>query len=366
MIFLALLLLFASPLAAFDRALPGYEYEFPRDHFAHENFQIEWWYYTGNLETAEGRRFGYELTFFRNGVESDKTAGSPWDIRNFYLAHFTVSDIAGDRFHRDERVQRSGPGLAGASLEERRIWNGNWQVEWLEPEKPLGAQRLRAVSKGFEVELDLTPAKPPVIQGEDGVSQKAAGEGKASYYISFTRLLSEGAVTVDGKRHEVTGVTWMDHEISTDSMGEGQVGWDWMSIIWDDGTELMLYRMRRDDGSADAHSSGTVIDREGRATHLRSEEYTMTPTGWWVSPETGARYPVAWEVDAPGLGLRFTATTLLDQQEVVSRAGPSYWEGAMDYKGVGPAGPISGRGYLEVTGYDKPLRLGAEPDRGAR
>lgn len=362
MIFLLLFFLLTTHLAAFDRALPGYVYEFPRDHFAHENFQIEWWYYTGNLESAEGRRFGYELTFFRNGVQSEKPAESPWDIRNFYLAHFTLSDMEAGRFHQDERVHRSGPGLAGASLVERRIWNGNWQVEWVAPSDPLGVQRLRAVSDDFEVELDLTPAKPAVIQGENGVSQKASGKGKASHYISFTRLLSKGAVTVDGERFEVSGVTWMDHEISTDSMGERQVGWDWMSILWDDGTELMLYRMRRDDGSTDVHSSGTLIDREGRATHLRSDEYSMTPTGWWTSPDTRARYPLEWEVEVPRLELRFTASTPLEQQEVVSRAGPSYWEGAMDFKGTSPQGPVQGRGYLEMTGYDRPLTLGVEPE----
>jgi len=362
MILFVVFLLLASPLAAFDRALPGYEYQFPRDHFAHENFQIEWWYYTGNLETAEGRRFGYELTFFRSGVESDQPAQSPWDIRNFYLAHFTLSDIAGGRFHQAERVHRSGPGLAGASLAERRIWNGNWQVEWLDPADPLGGQKLHAVADGFEVELDLRPAKPPVIQGENGVSQKAAGEGKASHYISFTRLLSEGAVTVGGERFEVSGATWMDHEISTDSMGEGQVGWDWMSILWDDGTEMMLYRMRREDGSMDPHSSGTLIDREGRTTHLRAGEYTMTPTAWWTSPDTGARYPLEWDVEVPKLGLRFTASTPLEQQEVVSRAGPSYWEGAMDFEGSSSRGQVRGRGYLEMTGYDRPLTLGVAPE----
>lgn len=361
MILLIVLLLFAGPLAAFDRALPGYEYEFPRDHFAHEDFQVEWWYYTGNLETAEGRRFGFELTFFRNGVEAAQPPESPWDIQNFYLAHFTLSDFEDDRFYQDERARRSGPGLAGASLEQRRIWNGNWQVEWLDPQNPLGVQRLRAVSRGFEVELDLTPAKPPVIQGENGVSQKAAGEGKASYYISFTRLLTKGTVTVGGERFEVEGGTWMDHEISTNSMGEGQVGWDWMSILWDDGSEMMLYRMRREDGSTDVHSSGTIVDRQGGAKHLRSGEYSMTPTRWWTSPRTGARYPLAWDVEVPRLGLRFTATTKMDQQEVVSRAGPSYWEGAMDFEAEGPDGPRRGRGYLEMTGYDQPLNLGVQP-----
>ncbi|MBI1354623.1 MAG: carotenoid 1,2-hydratase [Acidobacteria bacterium] len=350
------LLLLLAPLAAFEPARPGREYRFPRDHFAHPELQIEWWYYTGNLQTTEGRRFGFELTFFRSGVEADAPPSSPWDIRDFYLAHFTLSDIEGGGFRQHERVQRSGPGLAGASLEQRRIWNGNWQAEWLEPDNPLGRQRLRAVAPELRLDLQMTPAKPPVIQGRDGVSQKADGEGKASYYISFTRLLSQGSIEIDGERFEVEGVSWMDHEISTDSMGDGQVGWDWMSIDWDDGTELMLYRIRREDGSTDPHSAGTFIDRDGRTEHLSVGDYSMTPTGWWTSPRTGARYPVAWTVEVPRLGLTFQAMTPLDGQEVVSRAGPSYWEGAVDYQGDGR----QGRGYLEMTGYDKPLRLGVE------
>ena len=356
----ALLLLLLAPLNGFERAAPGYVFDFPRDHFAHPEFQIEWWYYTGNLRASDGRRFGYELTFFRSGVEAERPAESPWDIRNFYLAHFTLSDIDGGRFHQRERVQRSGPGLAGASLEERRIWNGNWQVEWLEPDNPVGGQRLRAVAPEFRVELELTPVKPPVLQGDNGWSRKAAGEGKASYYISFTRLRSKGFVQVGGERFEVEGTSWMDHEISTDSMGEGQVGWDWMSIYWDDGTELMLYRMRRDDGSADEHSAGTFIDRDGAKLHLRRQDYTMTPTAWWTSPATGARYPIAWSAEVPRLGLTFTATTPLEAQEVVSRAGPSYWEGAVDFRGTARGRAVEGQGYIEMTGYDKPLRLGVD------
>jgi predicted secreted hydrolase len=359
----ALLLLACAPLGAFERALPGYEYVFPRDHFAHPEFQIEWWYYTGNLETAEGRRFGFELTFFRTAVERERPAESAWDVDQVYLAHFTLSDIETGRFHQAERVNRAGPGIAGASLDERAIWNGNWRVEWLDPNDALGGQRMRAVAADFALELELTPKKGPVIHGVDGVSQKAAGEGKASHYVSFTRLETRGSVTVEGKRYEVSGAAWMDHEFSTDSLGEGQTGWDWMSILWDDGSELMLYRMRRDDASVDRHSSGTVIFADGRSRHLKSEEIEMIPSGWWTSPRTGGRYPLAWTVRVPTLGLEFRMTTPLESQEVVSEAGPSYWEGASDFVGTGPNGPVRGRGYVEMTGYDKPLKLGVRPER---
>ena len=361
---LALLLLLASaPLTAFERALPGYEYVFPRDHFAHPEFQIEWWYYTGNLETVDGRRFGFELTFFRNAIERERPPESPWDVDQIYLAHFTLSDIEAGRFYQSERVNRGGPGVAGASLDERAIWNGNWRVDWLQADNPLGAQRLRAVAADFALELELTPAKGPVTHGINGVSQKAAGEGKASHYVSYTRLETRGTVMVGGERYEVSGASWMDHEFSTDSLGEGQTGWDWMSILWDDGSELMLYRMRRNDGSIDAHSSGTVVAADGRRRHLTVRDFEMAPEGWWTSPRTGGRYPLAWAVRVPTLHLEFRMTTPLQGQEVVSQAGPSYWEGASDFKGTGPNGPVRGRGYVEMTGYDKPLTLGVRPER---
>lgn len=361
---LGLALLTCALLPAFERALPGYEFEFPHDHFAHPEFEIEWWYYTGNLETASGRRFGYELTFFRNGITRRQAARSPWDVTDVYLAHFTLSDIEAQEFRQAERVNRGGPGIAGASLAERRIWNGNWIVEWLAVDHPLGRQRMRAAAEGFAIEFDLTPAKPPVVQGVDGVSQKADGAGKASHYVSFTRLLTSGAISLGDERFEVSGTSWMDHEFSTDSMGEGQQGWDWMSIQWEDGSELMLYRMRRDDGTSDRNSAGTFIDVDGRSTHLSFGDYQMAPTGWWTSPETGGRYPLEWDVRVPKLGLAFRMTTPLDRQEVVSSAGPSYWEGASDFVGTGPDGPIRGRGYVELTGYDRPLTLGVAPERG--
>jgi predicted secreted hydrolase len=356
-----LFLLACAPLGSFERALPGYEFAFPRDHFAHPEFQIEWWYYTGNLEAPGGRRFGYELTFFRNAIEAPDAPRSPWDVNQIYLAHFTLSDIEGQSFHQAERVNRGGPGIAGASLDRRAIWNGNWQVEWVAPENERGAQRMRAVTKDFAMELDLTPVKAPVVQGVDGVSQKADGEGKASHYVSFTRLATRGEIQLKGESFGVEGESWMDHEFSTDSMGEGQQGWDWMSVLWDDGSELMLYRMRREDGTPDRNSAGTYVDAAGRATHLSAADFEMTPNGWWTSPETGGRYPLEWKVRAPRLGLEFEMTTPLDEQEVVSRAGPSYWEGASDFKGIGPAGPIQGRGYVEMTGYDRPVRLGVSP-----
>ena len=354
----------ATAALGFDAARPGYDYQFPRDHFSHPNFETEWWYYTGNLHTRQGRRFGFELTFFRYAVREESGGDSPWNIRDLYLAHLTLSDIEGQRFHKTDRLSRAGPGLAGADAERALIWNGNWRVQWLEPAMPKGAQRLTAYADEFSLELDLSPLKPPVIHGSDGISQKAAGEGKASHYISFTRLAASGSLVLRSETFDVKGLAWMDHEFSTDSLGADQIGWDWMSIQLDDDSELMLYRMRRSDGTADPHSSGTYIDADGRARRLAWSEIQMTPGAGsdWKSPTTGGVYPLTWKVEIPGLDLDLTGATDLDDQEVVSerRVGPSYWEGAMNFSGQKAGKPITGAGYLEMTGYDKPLELGPE------
>jgi predicted secreted hydrolase len=338
-------------------AEPGYRFEFPRDHFSHPGFQTEWWYYTGNLQTSEGRRFGFELTFFRQAVSREVPAGaSPWAVRDVYLAHFAVSDIDGGGFHHDERMNRAGPGLAGASADAGRIWNGNWEVRW-EGRR----QQLVAVADGFAVRLTLDSLKPPVIHGVDGVSRKAAGPGRASHYVSLTRLQASGTVDLRGSRHRVAGTAWMDHEFFTHQLEADQAGWDWFSVQIDDGTELMLFQLRRTDGSVDRFSAGTFVDRDGRARHLASGEFRVEARGRrWKSPDTGAHYPIEWHISVPPLGLSLHATTRLDRQEIVTRrrVTPNYWEGAIELAGQRQGLPARGVGYLEMTGYDRAVRLG--------
>ncbi len=350
---LLLLIVAVTAQAQFRQALPGYRFEFPRDHFAHPEFELEWWYYTGNLTAEDGRRFGFELTFFRNAVERDEPASTVWDVDQLYLAHFAISDIEGQRFYKAERLNRAGPGLAGADLDRALIWNGNWQVAWQDDK-----QSLRAVSRDGALELELTPAKPPVINGENGVSQKADGAGKASHYITFTRLNATGSLKLGGENFSVDGTAWMDHEFSTNSMGADQTGWDWLSLQLDDGAELMLYRLRGADGSADSHSAGTYVGADGAAVHLNAEDFTMTPGALWTSPATGGSYPLEWRVAVPKLDLDLAVSTPLHSQEIVptNGRGPTYWEGAIDVEGEG----VRGVGYLEMTGYAERLRLGVE------
>jgi predicted secreted hydrolase len=326
-------------------ALPGYRYQFPRDHFEHPDFRTEWWYYTGNVHTADGARFGFELVFFRQGERRGPSDNrSAWRIDDMYLAHVALTDVGSHRFLYKERLNRAGPGIAGASFAERRVWNGNWSATW-EGE----GQTLAAVADGIRFRLDLAPAKPLVIHGEQGVSQKAAGAGKASYYVSFPRLAVSGEI--NGRR--VEGTAWMDHEWFTHQLESAQAGWDWFSAQLDDGADVMLFQLRRRDGSIDPYSSGTYIDRQGRARHLRSGEFTLQPREYWSSPRTKARYPIAWRVAIPSLGVAVDCKAALAGQELVSEHnGPTYWEGAVTY-----SGSATGVGYLEMTGYDKPVTM---------
>jgi predicted secreted hydrolase len=343
----------AVAIAQYRTALPGYPYKFPQDHFNHPDFQTEWWYYTGNVKSADGRRFGFELTFFRQGKDRDSKPTGTWDVRDLYLAHLALSDLDGGKFLHAQRTNRAGPGIAGISNADSRIWNGNWQVAWRGD-----GQILQAVDERFALHLTLRSAKPPVIHGENGVSQKAEGTGRASHYISLTRLSTEGEIELGGRRFQVTGTAWMDHEFFTHQLEPDQVGWDWMSIQLQDNTELMLFHIRRKDGSIDRYSAGTFVDARGDSTHLRKDEFTLEPAGSsWTSPMTRAAYPVQWKISIPKLGIALESSTLLPSQELASSAGfvPAYWEGAVILAGGKGGSPIGGVGYLEMTGYDHPI-----------
>jgi predicted secreted hydrolase len=233
--------LFASGFQ-YREALPGYRYQFPRDHFEHQDFRTEWWYYTGNVMTGRGERFGFELVFFRQGERHPSETGSAWSVQDLYVAHAALTNAKGKRFLYEERLNRPGPGVAGASFEQKRIWNGNWSVRW-----DGQTQTVETVADQFRFQLRLEPQKPFVIQGENGVSQKAEGTGRASHYVSFPLLRATG--TINGLA--VNGSAWMDHEWFTEQLSAEQQGWDWVSIHLDNIADLVLFELRRKEGSID-------------------------------------------------------------------------------------------------------------------
>ena len=355
----SLLLLLAQ---VFHLALPGYHYQFPRDHFNHPDYQIEWWYYTGNLQDATGHRFGFEVTFFRQAIKLPGNAAASedpvWLPDQIYLAHLALSDIDRGGFYHTERLNRAGPGIAGSDIGSRKYWNGNWQAYWKSLET--GEQQLQAVCDQFNLALHLNPKKGPVIHGQNGVSQKGPSPGDASHYISFTRIAASGDLTLGGRNFKLTGLAWMDHEFFTQQRNDSLSGWDWFAIQLDNDEELMLYRLRDKTGQPTSFSSGTYVDSLGIAHFLDSPQISFSPGGMWRSPKSGGNYPLAWQISVPSLGLQLSETASLENQELFTpdSVSPTYWEGAVTYQGTIHYKPAKGVGYLELTGYAEPLRLG--------
>ena len=352
----------SGPASQSGRVLSGYSFQFPRDHFGHPEFESEWWYYTGNLFTASGRHFGFELTFFRRARAVDSAQPSAWDLDQVYLAHFTITDTDGERFVVDERLNRAGPGIAGADAAMRRIWNGNWSVEWRPGDEIRPTQVLTAMNRDAALHLVLEPGKPVVVHGREGVSRKVAGDPRAvSHYLSFTRMGATGTLTIEGEEFAVTGPAWMDHEFFSDYLTENKVGWDWMSIQLDDGVDLMLFGIRDTQGGYGSDTFGTFVDAGGGAHTIEPGGVVFRPGRRWRSEATGAEYPVEWEVDIPDFGLRLDVRPRIDPQEVFTERGilPAYWEGAVRFTGEREGRPVAGVGYLEMTGYAGKLDIGS-------
>lgn len=350
LLFLVVTLTAAQTAAPWREAAPGYAFAFPRDHESHPDYKIEWWYYTGNLATADGHRYGYQLTFFRIGVDAVPKNPSRWAVRDLFMTHLAVTDVDGGVFHFTDRTNRAGVGWAGASAEEYRVWNDDWEAR-LDP--ATGHHLLSASENGLGVALDLEPLKPPVLHGTHGYSQKGSDPGNASNYYSLTRVKTRGTVTIDGREAAVEGLSWMDHEFGTSFLEAEQKGWDWFSIQLDDGTDLMLFQLRRVDGTRDVHSSGTLVDASGAATPIAPGAFDLVSSRPWTSPATGARYPVEWRVTVPGRALDLTVRAAVDDQELRTErsTGVSYWEGSVTVQGTREGRPVGGRGYLEMTGY---------------
>lgn len=334
--------------AGFEKALEARDFVFPDDHGPHPGFRNEWWYVTGNLDGDGGRRFGFELTIFRFALTPAlPPAESEWRSNQVYIAHFAVTDADRERFFAAERFSRGALGLAGAESAPFRVWIEDWSIAATtagEPER----WRLRASDPGFSVDLELAAQKPPVLNGDAGLSQKSAEPGNASYYYSITRWLTEGTLTVGDDAFRVTGLSWLDREWSTSALGADQLGWDWFALQLSDGSDLMFYNLRKLDGSQDAQSAGTWIDADGTSTHLGREDVEVTVTDTWESPEGGV-YPSAWTLRVPGRGLTLDVRPVMADQELFTTV--RYWEGAVDVQGRRDGAPIEGRGYVELTGY---------------
>jgi predicted secreted hydrolase len=335
----------------FVPALPGYEFSFPRDHGSHDEYKTEWWYYTGHLRTDSGRRYGFEVTFFRVGVvPPDTTSGSRWDLHHLALAHFAVTDVGRQQFRYAEKLNRASPFTASTAAASLNVFNEGWSATTLRD----GSWRVVAMNGGDSVDLVMRSRKPPAIHGQNGVSVKGEGVGNASHYYSMTRLEVTGTVN----RQRCRGTAWMDHEFGSSRLREDQQGWDWFSIQFDNDSELMLYQIRQRDGKPDPASSGSLVTSDGAVIHIRRDQMRIEPLGRWHSSRSGATYPMGWRVSVPTFGIAVELQPLMRNQELITRASTNvtYWEGAVDVSGSFGNNPVSGVGYVELTGYDRALR----------
>lgn len=324
--------------------------EFPADHGPHPDYRSEWWYFTGNLQATDGthHQFGFQLTFFRFALRPGPLERrSAWATRQVYMAHLAVTDIKGERLYKEERFSRAALGLASARAAPFRVRLYEWQAE--SQGKTLFPLRLQATGENFAIRLRLIAQKPPVLHGEAGYSRKGPQAGNASHYYSYTRLAADGILRIDGREYPVTGSAWLDREWGTSALSGNQVGWDWFALQLDDGSELMYYRFRRRDGGVDPHSSGSYVYANGEKIGLTADEVKVKVLERWRSPNTGVTYPVRWRLHIPSRELDLIVQAKLEHQELDLSV--RYWEGAVAVQGRSHGEPVSGHGYVELTGY---------------
>lgn len=340
-------------ISGYARAIEPGGIIFPRDMGAHEAYQTEWWYYTGNLTAVDGREFGYQFTIFRRALTpptlTDEST-SQWRTNQVYFAHFTVSDIEGGQFYQHERFSRGAAGLAGAQAEPYRVWIEDWSATELSP----GVVRLTANSEDVALDIELRQSLPPILQGDAGLSQKGPDPGNASYYYSLVQQPTVGSIRLGDEVVEVAGVSWKDHEYSTNALSSDVVGWDWFSVQLEDGSALMMVQIRQEDGTISPFSAGTFVAADGSVRPLTATDMEITVTDNWRSPTSGAEYPAGWQIRIPALGVDLTAVPLMPNQEL--NLSTTYWEGAVGYEGTLAGQPITGRGYVELTGYAGSMR----------
>lgn len=333
------------------QAIGPWKWNFPRDHGSHPEFRTEWWYFTGNLKDGLNKRFGYQLTFFRQGVYwGAKDSNNPWSIRDLYLAHFALTDVSSNQFWYGERISREGPKLAYAPQDRMDVRLLNWYA------KMDGNQiKIEARHQTMALSLRLLPKKPLVLHGKNGLSQKGPKEGQASYYYSYTNLATEGSIKtpLTQSPFPIKGTSWFDHEFGSNQLAPDQVGWDWFSLRLSDGQELMVYFLRLKDGTTEPSSSGTLINSSGTTSHLKRSDISLQVLNYWKSPKSGGKYPSRWRLKIPSAKIEIELSALVPSQELLTEGstGIIYWEGAVAGKGTSNGKPITCEGYVELTGY---------------
>jgi predicted secreted hydrolase len=340
----------SADTTGFEKALREKKFVFPSDNGAHPKFRTEWWYFTGNLISKEGKRFGYQFTIFRNSLSPSKNdTGSDWRSNQIYMGHFTLTDIDNNNFYYFERFSRDGNKLAGVEVDPFKLWLEDWSVT--ETEKgnyEFPKVIISANDKDVNIKLTLELAKPVVLQGEKGLSMKNKETGNASYYYSATKIKTYGSINVSGKEFIAEGFSWLDREWSTSALSEKQKGWDWFSLQFDNNVEIMYYQIRNKDGSVETSSSGSIVLPNGLKENLKPEDMILKQTGEWKNKDNKI-YPSGWTLNIPSRKIELTITPAVKNQEL--NVSVKYWEGSVLIEGTFGGDKIKGSGYVELTGY---------------
>lgn len=338
---------YAGGDSPFEQAVPGRSFDFPADHGKHPQFQTEWWYFTGNLASDSERQWGFQLTFFRRRLGTGAAAESTWTVQDLYPAHFALTDVKNGRFFHTDIISREGPGLAHAAEDRLDVKVKDWSAQQQ-------GDRIRIVARkdGFALDLTLETKKPIVLHGDRGYSRKGDNETQASYYYSLTRLQANGTIEFDATPYSVTGLAWMDHEFGSSLLSEGQAGWDWFSLQLDDGAELMAFHLRRRDGDFE-QPFGSLVHPDGIVVPLSGSDVIIRPVATWTSPRSKAVYPAGWTVEIPRERIFLRVSPVVADQEINAEksTGITYWEGAVAVEGSKDGKSVTGRGYVELTGY---------------
>ncbi len=334
----------AGSAVGFEQALQLRAFEFPSDHGPHPSFRNEWWYLTGQLQDGSGRDYGFQYTLFRIGLTPPQSTDEDlWSRDTIWMAHVALSDVKEKKHWHSQRLSHGGVGSAGVTASPFSAWMDNWRLN-ATGDSGNFPWELHIADENFNLRLQVDNQKPPVLQGDRGLSQKG-GAGNASFYYSYTEMQVAG--TLDGKT--VNGSAWLDREWSTSVLPPGVTGWDWFSLQLQDGRQLMLYQLRSEKNNAANNKSGSLVQTDGSSITLAADDISLQATRHWRSPISGARYPTAWKLKVKGLVEELTVTASFDEQELIGIV--NYWEGVIEVES--PNNTIRGRGYLEMTGYDR-------------
>ncbi len=335
----------------FARALAPMQFQFPLDHGPHNDFATEWWYYTGNLTGEDGGAYGFQLTFFRSALAPGETSRqSDFAAQQIYMAHFAVTSAPAGRHLSFDRFSRGAGGVAGATGAPRyQVWLDDWRAFETGP----GQMRLQAAAEAeigpVSIDLILTETRPPLLHGDAGFSRKGPEAGNANYYYSLVGMETTGNIVFGGTKIDVSGLSWMDHEFGTSALSGDAVGWDWFAVTLDNDVVLMFAEIRTKSGATQDIFEGTLSFPDGRQIAIFQDDFTLTPTGQWTSPDSGIVYPSGWRVIFSRHDIELTIKPLIDDQEM--DVAFTYYEGATVVRGTMDGAPVGGRGYVELTGY---------------